>query len=44
METEEMQPKWFDLSKIPYESMWEDDAIWLRNVIADEEVEYEFIF
>ena len=27
-ETEEMQPQWFPVSKIPYDQMWEDDVHW----------------
>lgn len=28
-ESEEMKPVWFDLDKIPYENMFQDDKIWL---------------
>jgi 8-oxo-dGTP pyrophosphatase MutT (NUDIX family) len=28
-ESEEMKPAWFEIDKIPYDSMWEDDAHWL---------------
>ncbi len=44
IETEEMQPKWFNLEEIPYENMWEDDAIWLKHAINWEVFEFEFIF
>ena len=27
-ETEEMQPKWYDDTDIPFENMWEDDRVW----------------
>ncbi|CAM6101288.1 unnamed protein product [Calypogeia fissa] len=27
-ETEEMEPRWFTESEIPYETMWADDIIW----------------
>ncbi len=43
-ETEEMKPQWFDISDIPYEKMWEDDAIWLPRVLQGETVEYRFEF
>lgn len=33
-ETEEMRPKWFDLDKIPYQSMWPDDKLWLPTLLA----------
>ena len=29
VETEEMRPRWFALSEIPYEKMWSDDILWL---------------
>jgi ADP-ribose pyrophosphatase YjhB (NUDIX family) len=42
-ETEEMKPQWFDLHKIPYDSMWVDDKHWLPKVLAGEKVKGEFI-
>ncbi|KAG0346746.1 hypothetical protein BG004_000946 [Podila humilis] len=32
-ECDEMRPAWFDFKDIPYEQMWEDDKIWLPNVL-----------
>ncbi len=32
-ETEEMRPQWYPLSAVPYDDMWEDDRIWLDNVL-----------
>jgi ADP-ribose pyrophosphatase YjhB (NUDIX family) len=32
-ESEEMKPKWFSLSDIPYSSMWSDDPYWLPLVL-----------
>ncbi|CAI9580544.1 unnamed protein product [Staurois parvus] len=29
VESEEMRPQWFPLEKIPFDSMWPDDIIWL---------------
>lgn len=44
-ETEEMKPEWFEIDKIPYDLMWEDDAYWLPRIIAwEEKVEYIFNF
>ncbi len=43
-ETEEMKPQWFDIDKIPYESMWEDDPYCLPRIIEWESVEFEFYF
>lgn len=43
--TEEMgRPKWFPLSKIPYELMWEDDRHWLPHVLAGKFVIGKFTF
>ena len=45
IETEEMKPYWFDLDKIPYEQMWEDDKIWLPEVLdGARNIEYDFFF
>uniref|UniRef100_UPI00398E9EA2 oxidized purine nucleoside triphosphate hydrolase n=1 Tax=Pristiophorus japonicus TaxID=55135 RepID=UPI00398E9EA2 len=27
-ESEEMRPQWFDMDKIPFDTMWPDDIIW----------------
>ena len=35
-ETEEMKPQWRDIKDIPYESMREDDHIWLPKLINKE--------
>ena len=43
-ETEEMRPEWFNLDKIPYDKMWEDDAIWLPRILSWDSVEYDFRF
>jgi 8-oxo-dGTP diphosphatase len=31
-----MQPKWFNLDKIPYKEMWENDKLWLEKVFNNE--------
>lgn len=41
-ETEEMAPKWFNLSDIPYEEMWPDDSYWLPLVLSGKKLECEF--
>ncbi len=33
-ESEEMSPRWFKLSDIPYDKMWSDDPYWLPDVLA----------
>lgn len=34
VETEEMRPKWFHISGLPYDSMWADDPLWLPHLLA----------
>lgn len=43
-ETEEMAPKWFKTSEIPYDTMWEDDVLWLPKVLNGKILEGDFIF
>lgn len=38
-ETEEMRPKWYNLSDIPYDQMWADDPHWLPLVLDGKLVE-----
>ncbi len=45
IESEEIRPFWFDLDKIPYEKMWEDDIYWLPRILAwEKNIEYNFWF
>lgn len=44
VETEEMAPEWFDVSKIPYDKMWQDDKYWLPQVLAGDKVFGKFTF
>ncbi|THU80652.1 hypothetical protein K435DRAFT_695245 [Dendrothele bispora CBS 962.96] len=32
-ETDEMRPEWFDIDKIPYDKMWEDDVFWMPMLL-----------
>ncbi len=41
-ETEEMMPKWFKISDIPYDKMWVDDPLWLPRVLKGEHIEASF--
>ena len=41
-ESEEMQPRWFKVSELPFDQMWPDDYYWLPPVIEDKSVEAEF--
>lgn len=43
-ETEEMKPKWFKLSEVPYSEMWEDDKIWMPEIFAGKKVKGSFVF
>ncbi len=43
-ETNEMTPRWFDISQIPYEQMWSDDAHWLPLLLADKTFRGKFHF
>lgn len=43
-ETEEMRPEWFEIADIPYEKMWQDDELWLPQVLAGNKVYGEFTF
>lgn len=44
METEEMRPKWFAISKIPYQEMWADDIHWLPYVLSGKKIRAKFEF
>lgn len=43
-ETEEMAPRWFPLNEIPYDHMWEDDALWLPLVLRGKKLRCSFAF
>ncbi|MHA1665503.1 MAG: 8-oxo-dGTP diphosphatase [Candidatus Njordarchaeales archaeon] len=43
-ETEEAEPIWFDIHKIPYENMWSDDIFWLPHILNNEKVLGRFWF
>lgn len=43
-ESEEMMPKWYKISEIPYDQMWQDDRYWLPKVLHGEKVQGEFHF
>lgn len=43
-ESEEMAPKWFSFTDIPYDQMWSDDKTWLPKVLDGYFVEADFYF
>ncbi len=43
-ESEEMLPKWFKTREIPFSKMWDDDKIWLPQVLAGKKLKADFIF
>ena len=43
-ETDEMAPRWFKLSDIPYDRMWEDDYLWLPLILKGKLLRTEFTF
>ena len=43
-ETEEATPLWTDVGRIPYDEMWEDDAIWLPLLLKRKSFRGYFVF
>jgi 8-oxo-dGTP diphosphatase len=43
-ETDEAEPLWTAIDRIPYDEMWEDDRIWLPLLIAGETIRGRFVF
>ncbi|XP_072029581.1 oxidized purine nucleoside triphosphate hydrolase-like [Amphiura filiformis] len=43
-ETEEMQPKWFDIDDIPYSKMWPDDIFWFPYLLGNKKFTAYFKF
>jgi mutator protein MutT len=43
-ETDEMAPQWFKLPDIPYDQMWEDDTLWLPQVLDGQLISASFSF
>ncbi|MEM2216987.1 MAG: 8-oxo-dGTP diphosphatase [Thermofilaceae archaeon] len=42
--SEEAEPQWYDIESLPYCEMWEDDRVWLPQVLAGKTVEGKFWF
>jgi ADP-ribose pyrophosphatase YjhB (NUDIX family) len=43
-ETEEMRPKWFNVSEIPYDEMWVDDKEWFKILLDQKEFVAKYCF
>ena len=43
-ESEEMLPRWFKVSDIPFSEMWPDDIFWLPKVLEGEKIRGAFTF
>jgi 8-oxo-dGTP diphosphatase len=43
-ESEEMEPAWFNLAEIPYDSMWEDAQYWLPMILKGEKIKGIFTY
>ena len=43
-ETDEMKPKWFPLSALPYRKMWPDDSYWMPLMLGGKQIKAEFVF
>jgi len=43
-ESNEMQPQWFHINEIPYNSMWPDDIHWLPLLLAGKKFKGKFLF
>ena len=44
VETDEMKPKWFNISDIPYDKMWQDDKYWLPLILEGKKLKATFTF
>lgn len=43
-ESDEMKPQWFDIDKIPYDKMFEDDKYWMPEVLKGKKINGFFEF
>ena len=43
-ETDEMAPRWFPLSEIPLDAMWDDDRYWMDHFLSGQKFIGEFYF
>ena len=43
-ESEEMAPQWFNIRDIPYDQMWDDDSVWIPQVLRGRKLQCLFNF
>jgi 8-oxo-dGTP diphosphatase/2-hydroxy-dATP diphosphatase len=43
-ETDEMKPRWFSTSEIPFDTMWPDDRLWFPSLLAGRQFYGYFTF
>ena len=36
--------RWFKIHEIPYDKMWDDDKVWLPNILEGKKLKADFIF
>ena len=44
IESDEMRPQWFLLTKIPYDEMWETDRLWFPQFLAGQKTFLKLFF
>lgn len=43
-ESEEMKPQWFDISEVPFDTMWPDDRFWFPLFFEGKKFKAQFLF
>lgn len=43
-ETDEAVPLWFNINELPFDEMWDDDRLWLHQVLTGQVVKGYFTF
>lgn len=44
IETKEMKPRWFPISRLPFKKMWAADVLWIPLILAGKKIEAEVNF